>query len=262
MLTILQSIILGLVQGMTEFLPVSSSGHLVLTEKLMNVQTEELFFFNIMLHVGTLVAVCAYYWRDILALLKKPFQKLTYMLIIATVPAVIVAVLLGDAIEAAFGGKFLGVCFLITAVVLFLSERVASNKYPRSLEKMNWIDALFIGIAQAFAIFPGISRSGSTIAAAVSQGLDRKEAGKFSMLMSAIAIVGSTVLEVPDVLQQGLVGVSIPGMLLGMLAAAVSGYFAIGLLNLVLKKNGLRYFSYYMILIGIVTIAGQFIGFL
>ncbi len=262
MLTILQSIILGLVQGMTEFLPVSSSGHLVLTEKLMNVQTEELFFFNIMLHVGTLVAVCAYYWRDILALLKKPFQKLTYMLIIATVPAVVVAVLLGDAIEAAFGGKFLGVCFLITAVVLFLSERVASNKYPRTLDKMNWIDALFIGLAQAFAIFPGISRSGSTIAAAVSQGLDRKDAGKFSMLMSAIAIVGSTVLEVPDVLEQGLVGVTVPAMLLGMLAAAISGYFAISLLNLVLKKNGLRYFSYYMILIGIVTIAGQFIGFL
>ena len=262
MLSILQSIILGIVQGLTEFLPVSSSGHLVLVEKLMNVQTEGLFFFNIMMHVGTLVAVCVYYRKDILALLKKPFQKMTYMLIIATVPAVLVALLFGDAVEAAFGGKLLGPCFLITAVILFFSERLASKKYSRPLEKMNWLDALFIGIAQAFAIFPGISRSGSTISAAVSQGLDRKEAGKFSMLMSAIAIVGSTVLEVPDVLEQGLVGVSISGLVLGMIAAAISGYLAIGLLNLVLKKGGLRYFSYYMVLIAIVTIAGQFMGWL
>ena len=264
MLTTLQSIILGLIQGMTEFLPVSSSGHLVLTEKLMNVQTEELFFFNIMLHVGTLVAVCAYYWRDILALLKKPFQKLTYMLILATIPAVVVAVFFGDAVEAAFGGKLLGVCFLITSIILFFSERLASNKYPRSLDKMNWLDALFIGIAQAFAIFPGISRSGSTISAAVTQGLDRKEAGKFSMLMSAIAIVGSTVLEVPDVLEHGLEGVSVTGMLAGMLAAAVAGYLAIGLLNLVLKKGGLRFFSYYMLALAIFVLGNQFIwhGFL
>lgn len=262
MLSILQSIILGIVQGLTEFLPVSSSGHLVLVEKLMNVQTEDLFFFNIMMHVGTLVAVCVYYRKDIFALLKKPFQKMTYMLIIATVPAVLVALLFGDAVEAAFGGKLLGPCFLITAVILFFSERLASKKYSRPLEKMNWLDALFIGIAQAFAIFPGISRSGSTISAAVSQGLDRKEAGKFSMLMSAIAIVGSTVLEVPDVLEQGLVGVSISGLVLGMIAAAISGYLAIGLLNLVLKKGGLRYFSYYMVLIAIVTIAGQFMGWL
>ena len=259
MLSFWQSLILGLMQGLTEFLPVSSSGHLVLVEKLMHVQTEELFFFNIMLHVGTLAAVFIYYWSDIVALLKKPFQKMTLMLIIATIPAVVVTVLFGDKVEAAFSGKYLGFCFLVTAIILFASEYFAYNRYPRPLAKMNWLDAVVIGVAQAFAIFPGISRSGSTIAAALTQGIDRREAGKFSMLMSSIAIVGSVVLEAPKVISSGLVGVSVGSLVGGMLAAAISGYFAIGLLMFVLKKGGLRWFSFYMLAIALVTLGSQFI---
>lgn len=259
MLNFWQCFILGLVQGFTEFLPVSSSGHLVLVQKLMQAQTEDLFFFNIMLHVGTLAAVCIYYRKDIFALIRRPFQKTTYMLIIATIPAVIVSLVFGDAIENAFSGKLLGVCFLVTAVILYATEFFATSRYPRPLEKMNWFDALFIGIAQAIAIFPGISRSGSTICAALSQGIDRKEAGKFSMLMSMIAIVGSVVLEAPDVISSGLTGVSTGGLIAGMLAAAISGFAAIGLLMFVLKKGGLRYFAYYMLVIGLITLGSQFL---
>jgi len=171
-MNIINAIILGIVQGLTEFLPVSSSGHLVLLQKIFKIEEPSLFF-DTMLHVGTLIAVVTVLWKDIFEILKNIFQKLTGYLIIATIPAVIAALLFKDAIEEIFvSAKFLGVCFLITSALLATAEVLSrrSKKITPTGEgqanavKMNWLHALFIGVMQAFAIPPGISRSGAQLA--------------------------------------------------------------------------------------------------
>ena len=184
---IITAIVLGIAQGLTEFLPVSSSGHLVLLQKIFGINAPGLFF-ETMLHVGTLLAVFVVLWKDIWEILKKIIQPLTGFIIIATIPAVIVALAFNDLIESAFeSGQFLGICFLITSALLVTAEQLAkraANK--KSGENMNWIDALIIGVFQAVAIAPGISRSGATISGALSRKLDRDFAARFSDRKSVV----------------------------------------------------------------------------
>ncbi|MGI6004578.1 MAG: undecaprenyl-diphosphate phosphatase [Christensenellales bacterium] len=260
-MTILEAVILGLVQGLSEFLPISSSGHLVLVQKLLGMSdTQELFFFNIMLHVGTLAAVASVFYKDIWSYIRRPFSRVPMMLVLSAVPALIVALLFNDFIEASFGGQFLGACFLLTAVILFVSEALAGRTASRRpLEDMKWYDSVFIGTAQALAIFPGVSRSGSTISAGLVQGFDRRETGKFSMLMSMIAILGSTVLEVPKVIEAGTMGVGAAPLMAGMLAAGVSGYIAVRWMLRILTRGSLKPFALYMLILGLVTLGDQFI---
>ena len=191
-----QAIILGLVQGLTEFLPVSSSGHLVFLQRVLGIQEGGLFF-NIILHLGTLVAVCVVFWRDILELFKKPFKTLGY-LVIASIPAAVIGLLLEDVIdgmsnEFKYIGIILAVFFLITASVLFVTEIVAKKR--ENVLPLCWRTVLPMGFAQAIAVLPGISRSGSTICAGMLAGGKREEVAKFSFLMSIPVILGSFVIS-------------------------------------------------------------------
>ncbi|MBC8530264.1 undecaprenyl-diphosphate phosphatase [Gehongia tenuis] len=251
-----QAIILGVAQGLAEFLPISSSGHLVLLQQIFGIQESGLFF-GVMLHVGTLIAVFVVFWKDIVAILKKPIQKLTGLLIVATVPAIIVGLFFKDTVEMLFAGKFLGWGFLVTAVVLFLSDRIPEGK--KNLEQMNGKNALIVGICQAIAIVPGISRSGSTIVGSLTQKLDRRSAARFSFLMSIPAILGSAVMEVKDVIVEGTGGIPLLPVLVGMAVSAVFGYIAIRAMLKIITNKKMKYFAIYVAVVGVFVLADQFI---
>ena len=260
---IITAIVLGIAQGLTEFLPVSSSGHLVLLQKIFGVEEPGLFF-DIMLHIGTLLAVFVVLWKDIWEILKKIIQPLTGYLIIATIPAVIAALAFKDLIESAFeSGQFLGICFLITSALLFTAEQLAkrfANK--KSGENMNWIDAVIIGVFQAIAIAPGISRSGATISGALSRKLDRDFAARFSFLLSIPAILGALVLQIKDLAKGEAAANEIIGVLpvvAGTITAAIVGFFAVKFMLKIIKEKSLYGFAIYTAAIGILVLIDQFV---
>ena len=227
-MTVWLAALLGLVQGLCEFLPVSSSGHLLLLQKMFGVE-EGALFFTVMLHIGTLVAVLIVYRKMIWKLLKHPFQKTVLHLIIALLPTVFVAILFKKVppfdrfYEAAEQGKFLGVCFLITSAILNACELFERpRKKQRKLSEMKATDALVIGSMQGIGVLSGVSRSGSTIGGALFAGLDRKAAADFSFLLSIPSIVGGAVLEIPDALKEGGANIDWLCVIVGMVAAAVA----------------------------------------
>ncbi|MCK5130428.1 MAG: undecaprenyl-diphosphate phosphatase, partial [Clostridiales bacterium] len=198
-----QSIILGLVQGLGEFLPISSSGHLVLMQNIFGIDGGEVIF-DTLLHVGTLVAIVIVLWKDIIDIIKKPIQKKTLMLIIATIPAVIAALFFKDFITEAFSGTYLGWGFLVTAVVLLVLGRAKKEEEADdSLNTINIKQAGLMGIFQAISILPGISRSGFTISGGLASGVSRKKAARFSFLMAVPAILGSLVFNLKDISEIG-----------------------------------------------------------
>lgn len=247
-----QSIILGIVQGLTEFLPVSSSGHLVLLQRIFHIQ-EGNQFFTLMLHVGTLIAVILVFWKDIWVLLKDPFGKLSRYVILSTMVTGVMYLLLGKIIDDSYSGVYLGWGFLYTAVILFLVDRVGSGRRGRS---MNAKDASFIGLMQGVAMFPGISRSGSTIAGGLFTGLDKDFVARYSFILSIPAIVGGAVMELKDVGSSTL-GVSWLAVLVGIICAAVAGVFAISFMLKVIQKKKLSYFSLYLMLLGLFILLDQ-----
>ena len=176
-MNILIAALLGLVQGLCEFLPVSSSGHLVLFQNIFGIN-EGAMFFDTMLHLGTLAAVIAVYYRQLWALIKKPFQKKVYLLLLSTLVTTVIAFAFKDLFDSAFEGKFLGIGFLITAVILFLNEKLSHGK--KDIEHMKYTESLGVGLMQGVAIFPGVSRSGSTIAGARIYGLSKEPAAENS----------------------------------------------------------------------------------
>ena len=272
---ILISVLLGLIQGLAEFLPVSSSGHLFLVSVLSrNAVGEDYFgsFFTVMLHVATLIAVLIVYREQVLSILRKPIQKLTLHLIIATLPTIAFALILKkfDALDKWLDeGNLLGVCFLLTAVFLTVSELLYRRRKPtKSIKTMRWTDALAIGGMQAIGVLPGVSRSGSTIAGALGCGLDRKSAADFSFLMSIPAILGGMVLEIYKVVKdpQSLTGVMNLtywiALLCAMLVAAISGYFAVRFMIRLITKKGLFGFAIYTGILGVVVLLCQIFGWL
>ena len=208
-MSLIQAIILGIVQGLTEFLPISSSAHLVLVPFWLNWQipADQAFSFDVLVQVGTLVAVIAYFWKDLWLIVKswimavwkrKPFAsieaRLGWWLILASIPAVVVGLLIKDTVEAAFGSPAVTAGFLlVTALLLFLAEKI--GKKQRGMAEMAWVDALVMGIGQALALFPGISRSGATISAGMFRNLDRSTAARFSFLMSVPVMLGAGALS-------------------------------------------------------------------
>lgn len=269
-----QALVLGLTQGLTEFLPVSSSGHLTFLQRVLGIDIggAELFF-NIILHLGTLVAVCIIFWRDILDLFKKPFKTLLY-LVVATIPAGIAGLLLDDVIsDKLMGGKYVGVVlavfFSVTAAVLLATEMFAKRK-KRELP-LCWRTTLPMGFAQAVAILPGISRSGSTIAAGTFAGGDPESVSKFSFLMSVPVILGSFFVE----LVKGLIGegeeslaysFEVAGsqfgwcIAIGFIISAIAGLFAIKVMLAAIKKANYKWFSLYLVLLAIACVALQCAG--
>ena len=253
-----KSAILGTVQGLTEFLPVSSSGHLTLLQQILgyNLGVAGMTFVNILLHFGTLLSVIFVFWKDILALFKKPFKTIL-MLIVATVPAGVIGLLFNDKIEALFDPEsnaawlcWLAVFFALTAFILLLTEFISSRK--KKTAPLSWRHSVPMGLAQAAALFPGISRSGSTIAAGVISGAKREQVARFSFLMSIPVILGSLAGEVFHVVKsdEGIASVGtggIIGMVVGVVFSAVAGFFAIKVMLKVISKGNYKWFAVYLV---------------
>ncbi|MGM0409912.1 MAG: undecaprenyl-diphosphatase UppP [Bacillota bacterium] len=252
-MNIFNSIILGIVQGVTEFLPISSSGHLVLFQHFMNI--EEGLTLNVFLHFGTLLAVILVFWDDIIGMvtLRKEYRKLTYFVIIGSVPAGIIGVLFEDLFERLFSTvTVVGFALLLTGFFLWLSDRIEIGE--KDVEQMTIKDSLIVGFAQALAIIPGISRSGSTIVGGLFKGLNRKLAAKFSFLLSVPVIGGATLLKVKDLISVGMGNISIIELLLGTISAAIAGYFSIRLLLKLINQEKLSIFAYYCWILGVAII--------
>ena len=258
----IQAIILGAVQGLTEFLPISSSGHLLILEKLMGINSADgsLLTLNILLHFGTLVAIFAVYWKRIWNMVMHPIQSELKWLIVATIPAVIAALVID--FDEAFEGKFIVWSFYLTTIVLVAGTAI--NKWRRKnrlLHKtMRWTDAVAMGLMQAVAILPGLSRSGSTISGGVAAGLSKKRAADFSFLMSIPAILGSAVLDLKDVLFDGAGGAITPiPTILGVLAAAGFGLIAIKGFLYLIRKVSMNVFAIYTFVLGTVLLLNNFV---
>ncbi len=241
--------LMGLVQGLTEFLPVSSSGHLVLLSKLFDI--EESLFISILLHIATLFSIMVMFWRDIWELIKHPFSKKTMLLIVATIPTCIIVLILLPIIKSSFGGTILPYCFLISSLLLFITEIFIKKKETKELD---YKQAVIMGIAQGFAVFPGISRSGTTICAGLMAGGDKKETAKFSFIMSIPIIFLSMIMEIVE-LVQGEISFSFPplAIVISFIVAFISGIFAIKFMMKLTERGNFKWFSIYLLLIGILT---------
>jgi undecaprenyl-diphosphatase len=259
-MSLIQAILLGIVQGVTEFLPISSSGHLVLMQKIFGI-TEPTLIFDTSVHLGTLLAVFVVFKDDIIGLLKKPFQKLTWLLLAGTIPTAIIGVLFKDTFEQMFhSGSTLGFEFIITGVILLWSGMLKSGN--KRVKETSYFDAVFIGIMQGIAIMPAISRSGLTISGALFRKLDRDFAAKFSFLLSIPAIIGATVFQIKDIMEVGSgsgAGIGIGVLFAGSVAAALAGYVSIKYMLQVLRSGKLKYFAYYVLVIGTLVILDQYV---
>ena len=254
-MSIWKAIILGLAQGLGEFLPISSSGHLVLLQTVFNID-EGALLFDTLLHVATLVAVFAVFYKQIWEMIKHPLQKKVYMLVIATAVTAVLAIAFKEFITQAFEGALLGFGFLVTAVILALNELIAHGK--RKIDEMKWYQAAGVGLMQGIATLPGISRSGSTIAGSRLFGLDKEDAAEFSFLLSIPAILGSLVLQIPDLASGGASDIGFLPIAAGMLVAGVSGYFAIRWMLQLIKNRRLTGFIIYTAVLGALVLLDQF----
>lgn len=269
--SIWKSIVLGTVQGLTEFLPVSSSGHLVLLQRLLGYSLEggSMTFINIMLHFGTLLAVLVAFRKEIFALFKKPFKPLL-MLIVATIPAGVVGLLFEDTVDGWFAGEkgifLLAICFGVTAVLLLLCELVATRR--KRAHPLGWRSTTAMGFMQAVAVLPGISRSGSTIAAGTFAGGRVEEVSTFSFLMSIPIILGSVLVGLKGAIFDepetfSLMGsAGILGIVIGIAAAAVSGFFAIKLMRVLVKHANYKWFALYLFVLSLTSLWLNLIGIL
>ncbi len=264
-MTLLESIILGLVQGLAEFLPISSSGHLAALQYMFGIDGSNVLTFTVMLHFGTLVAIFIVYWKDIVDLVKELFatikdictgqgvqinknetRKLGFMIIAASIPTAIFGLLLNDFFESLYSKMaVIGVCLMITGLGLFFAERNGGG--TRTIKDMNFRNAFFIGLCQSVAIMPGISRSGATMIGGLACKFDRAFAVKYAFLISIPSVLGAFLLEVPGAISAATDGteMSIGVMAAGIIVAVVSGYAAIKVMINAVTDKKLVYFSVY-----------------
>ena len=285
-----KAIILGIVQGLTEFLPVSSSGHLTICKQLIGMEDIG-FSFDIILHVGTLLAVFLVYWRDIGRLIvdgigiivdvcfnikeffvskkmqDEPFyrkvicngyRKFAMLVIVSTIPTGIIGYFGKDLVEKA-GTTLLvpGICLIITATLLLISDNLPDGK--KKPKKTSYLNALFIGTCQGIATLPGLSRSGTTIPAGLLCGLKREFAVKYSFIMSIPAIMGAAVLDIADFGKDGMTSSDLGCYIAGALVAAVVGYICIKTMLVIVRNKKFKYFAYYCYLVGAIAVIGYFV---
>ena len=280
----LMSILMGFIQGVAEFLPISSSGHLTLFQAFFGMENmeETHMFFTVLLHFGTLISVCIVYWKDIIDMIREFFlgiralavrdesvgkppaaRRMVMLIVVATLP-LFVMVFFKNALEQVFSNPILVSCMLLlTGFILFFSDRLARGH--KTAKNATVTDALLVGCAQAVAIIPGISRSGATISAGMLRGFDRNFAVRFSFLMSLPAVVGATLLELkdaataPDFAEQ--VVPLLPVYLVGVVVSAVVGYFAIRLVKSLADKGKFGSFAYYCWAVGAVSLIAGILKF-
>lgn len=272
--TISSAILLGIVQGVAEFLPISSSGHLAILQNLFVLSAgEEHVFFDVLLHLGTLISICVCYWGDIVAMVREVFivlrggrradgtpvqgnlgaARLFLMIVVGTLPLFLVLPINDSVEQLYYITPFIGVALLLTGCMLFVSDRMAPGK--RTEKNMRFRDALIIGLCQCVATIPGLSRSGTTITAGIATGLDRGFAMKYSFLLSLPAVLGANLLSFIKALGEESIELSmVPAYLVGLLAAMLSGIAAISLMKLIAKKSKFGWFAYYCWGAGLLTI--------
>lgn len=260
-------ILLAIIQGLTEFFPVSSSGHLVLGQYFLGVQSPGVAL-EVALHLGTVISVMVVFYSDILGLLQgflsffldprganskrhMVYRKLIVLLVLGSIPTATLGILFEDTFERLFASPHLiGYTLILTGIILTISSRIQGRK---PLDKVTITDALVVGVGQGLAITPGISRSGLTISTSLLRGLDRDAATRFSFLLSLPAILGAAVLKMPD-LVDGSIGYPLWWVLVGVVISALTGIMAIAGLRSVLRQGKLQYFAYYTWVLGLITI--------
>jgi undecaprenyl-diphosphatase len=258
MLSKLEALILGMIQGLTEFLPISSTGHLYIGRKAFGLEEAGLFL-DTMLHLGTLLAVLVVYQKELLHMIRHPFSKLSFILVIGTIPAVIIGFSFEDYFDRiSTTGSTIGWEFLITGLIMYIADGVKDGY--KKLEDLTYTDAFVIGSFQAAAIFPALSRSGLTIAAGLFRKLDRQTAAYFSFLLSTPAILGGLIIKGKDLFTGHVEAVSLPALMVGTAASAVFGYIAIVAMINFLKNRSLKIFSYYVWGLGTLILILQWAG--
>ncbi len=273
----LSSILMGILQGVAEFLPISSSGHLALFQYFFSLEDFEKtqLFFTVLLHFGTFLSVCVYYFQDIVDMVREfflgirdlargsktpppPARRMVLLIVVATLP--LFAVLpVKKYIEAATGSvTFVSIALLVTGCILFFSDRLAKGR--KTAKNATVLDALLVGVAQGIGTLPGISRSGMTISAGMLRGYDRSFAVRFSFLMSLPAVFGATILELKDAIELGAIHTEmLPIYLVGVVVSFVVGIFAIRLVNALANKGKFGNFAYYCWAVGLVSLIAGFV---
>ena len=262
---IVEAVLLGIVQGLTEFLPVSSSGHIELGKAILNIQTTDNLLYSIVVHGATALSTIVIFHKEIFEIFKGLLKfkinesfHYTLKIVLSMIPVGIVGVMLESEIESLFTGNVLLVGFMLTVTAVLLTI----TYYQKNTSKdVSYGRALVIGLAQAVAILPGISRSGSTISTALILGVDKERATKFSFIMVLLPIIGATVLKVKDYIDSPAIagGISAGALVLGFFAAFISGLFACAWMIKIVKRGKLIYFAYYCFLIGIISIIVSFV---
>ncbi|MCD8382167.1 MAG: undecaprenyl-diphosphate phosphatase [Clostridiales bacterium] len=271
----LTSILLGLIQGFAEFLPISSSGHLSLFQNFFGLQTAEQssLFFDVLLHLGTLIAVFVYYWEDIRGMVvefcnmcmelagkrtsrptaqSRSLRRMILLIVVGTLPLLLILPI-KDQIESLYNNTwFVGGALIFTGVLLFVSDRLGKGR--KTVRSASLLDVLLVGCAQAVATVPGLSRSGATISAGLLLGFDRKFAVRYSFLLSIPAVIGANLLTLVDAFQAGIEWSMLPVYIVGVCVAAMSGYFAIGVVKKLTDQGRFGYFAYYCWGVGALTI--------
>ena len=269
-MTVFTSFLLGLIQGVAEFLPISSSGHLAIAQNLLNLQAEIPAFFDVLLHLGTLLAVFVAYWQDIKGMVVEffcgigdlvhhstptpvpPARRLILLIILGTLP--LFAVLpIKDKVQGLSDNMiFIGAALIVTGFLLFASDMIRKGR--KTERNATWLDVLIVGAGQAIATMPGISRSGMTISAGCFTGFERRFAVRFSFLLSIPAVLGANILSLKDAFEAGIVWGEVPIYLVGVVTAAVVGYLCIRLLRMIADKGRFGAFAYYCWAVGLLTL--------
>ena len=276
-MSLLSSILLGVIQGVAEFLPISSSGHLAIAEHLLGMSgaSDIPEFFDVLLHLGTLVAVFVAYWDDVRDMVVEffcgvrdlargstptpvpPARRMILLIIVGTLPLLVVLPI-KDLVEGlADNMYFVAAALLVTGCLLFASDRVRKGRKTEKSATM--VDVLLVGVAQAIATCPGISRSGTTITAGCFRGFDRKFAVRFSFLLSIPAILGANILSLKDTVEAGIIWADVPVYLVGVVVSAVVGYACIRLLKMIADRGKFGAFAYYCWAVGVLTLILTFI---
>ena len=274
-MTYLKAILLGLVQGIAEFLPISSSGHLAIAQNLLHIEGAGSVpeFFDVLLHLGTLIAVFAAYWKDICEMVVEffrgigdlahrstpspvpPARRLILLIVVGTLPLFAVLPIRKTVQGLGDNMYFVGAALIFTGFLLFLCDRVRRGR--KTERSATWLDALLVGVGQAVATLPGVSRSGMTITAGCFVGYERRFAVRFSFLLSIPAVLGANILSIKDAVQAGIVGAEVPMYLVGVAVAAVTGYLCIRLLKYIADKGRFGAFAYYCWAAGVLTLVLQ-----
>ena len=268
-MTFLQSFLLGVIQGLTEFIPVSSTAHLLIGQALLGIPAgDRIFSFNVIIQLGTVLALVLFFWKDLWAILqafllgilrKKPFETqealVGWLVIVATIPALIVGFLLKEVIDALFRNPILiaGIRLLVSATLLGLVEYLGSHQ--RKLESVSWTDAIVIGFFQILAIFPGASRSGSTIAGGIVRGFDRPSAARMAFLMSAPILTAAGLYESVQVILMPGTTEFLPYLMIGFITAGVVGWLSIRWLMDFLRDHSIYLFAAYCAVVGLICLA-------